>query len=223
MDDWDLDSSPRSDSPARNSRRDNQPSPAEPPPLVGSSAPRLPAPVAAAPRRRFGVGVLLGWIAGGLILVLIGALIGFFVARSQEGADRAALVETQTQLSAVRKSLAETQDRSASYYRANEILQAQIADLDRESTGGGGSSSTTVPARPSGVFSDGVFLVGEDIPPGTYDGTVTDAVGYWARLKDTDGAVSSIIANGLPRGPFVLTVIETDKAVELRGVRLTAR
>ena len=50
-----------------------------------------------------------------------------------------------------------------------------------------------------------------------------DQAGYWARLKATDGIVSSIVANGLPRGPFVLTVVESDKAVELRGVELTAR
>jgi hypothetical protein len=35
--------------------------------------------------------------------------------------------------------------------------------------------------------------------------------------------VGSIIANALPRGPFVLTIIESDKAVELRGVVITAR
>jgi hypothetical protein len=32
-----------------------------------------------------------------------------------------------------------------------------------------------------------------------------------------------IIANGIPSGPFVLTIVVSDKAVELRGVRLTAR
>jgi hypothetical protein len=34
--------------------------------------------------------------------------------------------------------------------------------------------------------------------------------------------VNGIIANAMPRGPFVLTIFPTDEAVELRGVRLTA-
>jgi hypothetical protein len=48
-------------------------------------------------------------------------------------------------------------------------------------------------------------------------------VGYWARLKDNDGLVSSIVTNGLPQGPFVLAVTESEKAIELRGVELNAR
>jgi len=68
-----------------------------------------------------------------------------------------------------------------------------------------------------------VYLVGKTIPAGTYDGTITGEVGYWARLKNTTGFVDGIIANGLPGGPFVLTIYPTDIAVELKGVRLTAR
>jgi hypothetical protein len=74
-----------------------------------------------------------------------------------------------------------------------------------------------------GSFGDGVFLVGDDMAPGTYAGVVTGTVGYWARLRGTDGSIGAIITNGLPRGPFLLTVEPGDKAVELRGVMLTPR
>ena len=76
---------------------------------------------------------------------------------------------------------------------------------------------------PAGTYGDGIYLVGVDIVPGTYEGAVTGEVGYWARLKGTDGVVGSIITNALPRGPFVLTIIKSDKAVELRGVVITAQ
>ena len=68
-----------------------------------------------------------------------------------------------------------------------------------------------------------MYLVGEDIEPGVYDGVVVKEQGHWARLKGTDGMVSQIIANGIVRGPFVLTIVQSDVAVELRGVILTAR
>ncbi len=90
-----------------------------------------------------------------------------------------------------------------------------------------GSDRTTGGATNTGgvttVYGDGIYLVGEDIMAGTYEGVVLGSQGYWARLKATDGLVSSILANAVPRGPFVLTINVSDKAVELRGVRLTSR
>jgi len=73
------------------------------------------------------------------------------------------------------------------------------------------------------TFTDGIYLVGEDIKPGTYRGTVTSDMGYWARLRNTDGGLDSIIANGLPSGPFVLTIKSSDNAVELKGVKLVRK
>ena len=66
-------------------------------------------------------------------------------------------------------------------------------------------------------------MVGEDVLPGTYDGALTAEIGYWARLRGTDGSVGAIVANAIVRGPFALTITESDKAVELRGVEITPR
>lgn len=61
------------------------------------------------------------------------------------------------------------------------------------------------------IPGDGVFLVGEDIEPGTYaseGGTNC----YWARLSSTSG--NDILANGLPGGPVTVTISESDAAFE---------
>ncbi len=83
-----------------------------------------------------------------------------------------------------------------------------------------GAPPATPPA--DGVFTEGIYLVGKDIEAGTYRGEVTGELGYWARLNATDGMVSAIEANDVVRGPFVLTILPRDAAVELRGVTLSA-
>ena len=164
---------------------------------------------------------LLGWVGAGLLLLMVGALAGYFIARSQLESDSERLVETQYQLSLVEKAVAHAEERNWLYYRQTESLKAQ---LEHAQSGGMQSTSTTttIPGAAK-TWSDGVYLVGEDIAPGTYDGVISGEVGYWARLKSTDGVIGAIITNGLPRGPFVLTIIESDNAVELRGVVITAR
>lgn len=74
------------------------------------------------------------------------------------------------------------------------------------------------PATSSGL-SDGTWIVGSDVTPGRYRATVPeDALGcYWARLKDTDGDIGSVIANSITQaGPVILTIKRTDFAVEIR-------
>lgn len=68
-------------------------------------------------------------------------------------------------------------------------------------------------------WSDGTFAVGSDIAAGTYVTRGSDNGCYWARLKNFDGDLDSIIANHLldahARGRMV--VKKTDKGVELTG------
>jgi hypothetical protein len=174
----------------------------------------------AAPRRRTKRG-LTASIAAGLILLLVGVLLGFYIARSQMNEDAAALAAAQRELGVLQLALSQSEERNWNYYRAKEALTEQLKAIQAE---GASSTSTTTPPFGAGkTYSDGVYLVGEAISPGTYDGVVTGEVGYWARLKATDGTVSAIIANALPRGPFVLTIVESDRAIELRGVVITGR
>jgi hypothetical protein len=164
----------------------------------------------------------LSLIAVALVLLLVGALVGFFIARSQSADEAAELDRTREELGILQRALTQTEERNWNYYLQYEALRR---DLDRYLSGGGSSTSTTLPRPygPGATYGDGVYLVGEDIAVGTYDGVVTDEIGYWARLKGTDGTVNSIITNDIPRGPFLLTIITSDKAVELRGVVITAR
>jgi hypothetical protein len=160
------------------------------------------------------------WVAAALVILLVGVMIGFFVARAQTSGDAALLATTRDELGQLQRALALSEERNWAYYRANEALTAQL----EEAVGGRpDTTASSVTGQSSGVFRDGVYLVGEDIAAGTYDGAVEGETGYWARLEATDGSTSAIIANAIVRGPFVLTIYVGDRAVELRGVTLTAR
>ena len=195
----------------------------EPPSAESAGAP------AASARRRRAARRVAGWLVAALALLLVGALIGFFVARSQSDQMEADLAQTREELGLVQRALTQSEERNWNYYRENQALEAALeaqagdppSTSTTEGTGGGFMSQPAVHFPET--YADGVFLVGEDIAPGAYDGVVVGERGYWARLRGTDGLVGQIIANGVPRGPFVLTIVESDDAVELRGVRLTAR
>lgn len=152
-----------------------------------------------------------------MAVLLVGLMAGFFIGRSQYSGDSAAAAKANARVSELQFALSRSEDRNWTYYRTIEGLKGELEQAK--------SPSTTVPGS-GGVrdsYSDGVYLVGEDIPAGMYDGVVTGTLGYWARLKGTDGAISSIIENAIPKGPFVLSIAPADMAVELRGVTLTPR
>lgn|GEM_PF-521909 len=68
---------------------------------------------------------------------------------------------------------------------------------------------TTVPGT-------GVYLVGVDIPPGTYWTAGSDGC-YWARLSDTSGDPAAVIANDITTEPTTVTIKATDGVFETRG------
>jgi hypothetical protein len=150
------------------------------------------------------------------VALLVGLLAGFYLGRARYSGDAETLNEATAKVGELQAALTASEDRNWTYYRLLKNYQGQ--------DGPSSTSTTAVPSTPGGAsYGDGVYLVDEDIPAGTYDGTVDGSVGYWARLKGTDGAIASIIENGIPKGPFVLTIVPADKAVELRGVTLTPR
>ncbi|MDS1271589.1 hypothetical protein RIF23_14940 [Lipingzhangella sp. LS1_29] len=72
------------------------------------------------------------------------------------------------------------------------------------------------------IVGNGTHLIGDDIPAGTYhtDGPDEDSVMphcYWARLSGTSGELDDIIANDNLEGSGVVTVEESDVALELSG------
>lgn len=72
---------------------------------------------------------------------------------------------------------------------------------------------------PAGL-REGTYAVGEDVKAGTYKTTVPDGEHcYWARLKDFDGELGSINANGNldEGGKGRIVVKKSDAGVEFRG------
>jgi hypothetical protein len=74
----------------------------------------------------------------------------------------------------------------------------------------------TVTAPPPGpavaIAEDGMWLVGKDVKAGTYRSSSEDTC-YWARLKNTNGDLDGILANG-NGGNQLVTLKKTDKAFE---------
>lgn len=72
--------------------------------------------------------------------------------------------------------------------------------------------------------SDGIYLVGYDISPGTYKVEVTDTttnMGYVQRSRSVAMGMDDIIANEIVQGPGYVKIEEGDFAVRLQGVKIT--
>lgn len=133
------------------------------------------------PSGRWKMGLLTHTVAA-----LVGLVVGLPIGLAQTGGD-----DTTTPSPTVTKTVTETAPGTAT----------QTA-----------SPQETEPNGPaSKIPGDGVFLVGEDIKPGTYrtagpaeDSAIDNC--YWERAKDASGEVGSIIANDNTKGPGRVTV-----------------
>ncbi|MBN1629659.1 MAG: hypothetical protein JW990_07845, partial [Thermoleophilia bacterium] len=157
MDEWDLDTPPdrlpAKEEIAASSRQVNNAVAAPSRPAVGTDEPRNGS-------KRRAWSQYPAWIAAGLMLVLVGALAGFFIARSQWVSDTAELTEVREELAAVRSALTLAEERNWTYYRKTEALTAQV----EEALAGSTATSTSLPGPvAAGTFDDGVYSVGEDI------------------------------------------------------------
>jgi hypothetical protein len=71
----------------------------------------------------------------------------------------------------------------------------------------GGDGDVQFPIDASHQFGDGEYLVGAEVPAGTYEAT-TPATCHWARLKNWTGEPSAVIASNT--GVGTVTVDQTD-------------
>lgn len=156
------------------------------------------------PKRR----MLVTTVALLVVGIAAGTVFGYYLAGSE--------------IRQFRDEAAQARDDLDLLARAHETLQERnwILYLDLEAARAPEESEPVEPTP--GTFGDGTYAVGTDIEPGTYRGEVAGEFGYWARLNNTSGMVSGIEANAIVRGPFILTIVSSDVAVELRGVTLTA-
>lgn len=88
-------------------------------------------------------------------------------------------------------------------------------------SGSGAGSAAAAPAPAAGTVNQGTYVIGTDIPAGTYRTTGSQAQGQslcqWRRLKDTTGDASAILASGTATGPTTMTIKPSDGAVEFYG------
>jgi hypothetical protein len=73
----------------------------------------------------------------------------------------------------------------------------------------------------AGALTEGTYTVPREMAPGRYAASVpADSLNcYWARLKDTNGTLESIAANGnvKPGGRITVTIKASDRAFETTG------
>ena len=86
-----------------------------------------------------------------------------------------------------------------------------VADALGLSVDWDGETSTVIlassaPAASSTTIKAGMYLVGRDIPAGTYKLTADNESGYWERLSDASGSFDAIIANDFFTGNSFVTV-----------------
>lgn len=83
------------------------------------------------------------------------------------------------------------------------------------------TSAMAAPAGPATTIDPGTYVVGKDVQAGSYrttgpsDSSLPNC--YWARLKDTSGDATAVIANGLPGGPTTVTISKSDGAFQTMG------
>lgn len=99
------------------------------------------------------------------------------------------------------------------------VVTIKSTDAGFESSGCDQWSSdlSRVTESKSRIDYDGTFIVGTDISAGKWKSTGGDGLCYWARLSAFTGTLASIIANGLPSGPTIVTIRSTDKGFTATG------
>lgn len=170
------------------------------------------------------------WLVIVVAVVAAAAIIGTYaLMQKQNAVTRAELGRVTVERNALRAK----EDSNAVDYRAvvaeRDKLQEKLAKLSTRigkliaqpvepaTAASTASTGAAAPAPATNTYSDGVYLVGTDMPAGRYKGDVTGGVSYWAIYSDPNGA--NIVANSLPSGPFYIEV-RNGQYLDLRGVQI---
>lgn len=78
------------------------------------------------------------------------------------------------------------------------------------------SRKTPRPAPVARTFSDGSWLVGSEVRPGTYRATA-DGTCSWTRLGEPQAGIEQVIASGIGSGPRLVTVGKRDVSFRASG------
>jgi uncharacterized protein YlxW (UPF0749 family) len=161
--------------------------------------------------------------AGSVLVVLAAA--GGFAAGNQQGGDRAGAAEERSaELASEVKSLREDVSEAKNTAREAEDDLASVAAQYEQTLQAMESQQAELAAREQAVAvaeakkaastfpGDGVYLVGDDVQPGTYKSEGGTAC-YWER-QSADG---DIIDNYIGSGPTVVTIAPSDFSIEVNN------
>lgn len=85
------------------------------------------------------------------------------------------------------------------------------------------AAPSSAPPAPAEGIGDGTYVVGTDIKAGLYKTTGPASSEfpncYWARERDLDGGLNSIIANDNTQGPTTVKIASTDKGFKTSGCK----
>ena len=181
-----------------------------PPPPHASS----PTPVAKKPRKWPWIAAIIGAFAVGGAAGYGGTpepeIVTKEIEIEVEPADmderRAALDEREDELE---QRSSELDERSSDLDERDDELQTLASELDERDEA---LTTTEQEIEENTIPGSGIYLVGEDIKPGTYrsDGSRC----YWARLSGTSGEFEHIIANDNVEGTAYVTIAASDVAFE---------
>jgi flagellar biosynthesis chaperone FliJ len=103
-------------------------------------------------------------------------------------------------------------DREAELRALERELDSRESDLDDRQAAISGQEHIMENA----TFGDGTYVIGEDIPAGTYVSPGGSNC-YWARLSGLGGSLDEIITNHLGSGPQTVAIPSSDVAFETTG------
>ena len=124
-------------------------------------------------------------------------------AAAQQVADAKDEVDTaKDDLASAKSDLSDERAKVRSERRKLERLKGQVNGVRTE-------------IAKNSFDGEGMYVVGEDVSPGTYRASGTGDNCYWARLSSL--STDDIIDNNNTTGPVVLQVQPSDKAIQVSG------
>jgi hypothetical protein len=144
------------------------------------------------------------WVAGLLATLIVSYAVGFYDGRDSATPDAGTGVPMAA-FDAREEALQEEADRLSSRKDRLDDRASEIREVEREIEEGS-------------IPGNGIWLVGEDIAPGTYraQGESEDDC-YWARLSGLGGESEDVIANYLGSAATSVEIKNGDRAFETDG------
>ncbi|MGH3628182.1 MAG: hypothetical protein ACRDRL_12195 [Sciscionella sp.] len=153
------------------------------------------------------------WITGGIVGVFIVlGIVAAIASPSPKTADAAASIPTQQTVTPTVNAPKRVETKTVT--AAPKTVVTTVTKVQTKTVTV--HAAAPAPVAGASMTTDGTFVVGTDVKPGTYH-TAGSADCYWEREKDTSGNFNSIIANNISAGPQTVTIAPSDGAFKTEG------